>query len=263
MQSEEAVAPDDLALGDEPGLPGVGACRSLAAPPASEEELLARARALAGLTLGELAGQRGLSVPADLRRAKGWVGSLFEAVLGATAKSRAAPDFEQLGVELKTLPVTLEGVPLETTFVCTIPLLDMALAEWRQSRVFRKLRRVLWVPVEGQRSTPVGARRIGTALLWSPSAEEERDLRFDWEELAGLIGAGRVEDVTGHLGRYLQVRPKARDSHARRRGTGEGGAVIQALPRGFYLRTSFTARILRQNFVLARAPGRAEPPGAG
>lgn len=227
------------------------------APPASVEELLARARAFAGQTLGELAASRGVGVPVDLRRAKGWVGGLFEAVLGATARSRAAPDFEELGVELKTLPVTLQGLPLETTFVCTIPLANMASEEWAESRVFRKLRRVLWLPVEGNRATPVSDRRIGTALLWSPSPEEELDLRFDWEELAGMIGAGRVEDITGHLGRYLQVRPKARDSHARRRGSGDGGVMISTLPRGFYLRTTFTARILSRAFALPVA----EPSG--
>jgi DNA mismatch repair protein MutH len=220
-------------------------------PPQSPEQLLERARALSGLTLGDLAARVGTPVPSDLRRAKGWVGTLFESALGATAKSRAAPDFEHLGIELKTLPVSLDGRPLETTFVCTIPLAHMACVEWEQSRVLSKLRRVLWVPVEGTRSAAVGARRIGTALLWSPSREDELDLKFDWEELAGMIGGGRVEDITGHLGRYLQVRPKAADSHARRRGTGQDGASIATLPRGFYLRTSFTARILRQNFALA------------
>lgn len=220
--------------------------------PQTPEELLARAHALAGLTLGELARRLELPVPPDLRRAKGWVGSAFEMALGATASSRAQPDFEHLGIELKTLPVTLKGMPLETTFVCTIPLAAMASVEWEQSRVFRKLRRVLWVPVQGDRDVPVERRRIGRALLWSPSPEEERDLRFDWEELAGMIGAGRVEDITGHLGRYLQVRPKAADSHARRRGTGSDGAMISTLPRGFYLRTTFTARVLSQNFALPR-----------
>lgn len=219
-------------------------------PPATREELLGRARALAGLTFGELARRLSVDVPPDLRRAKGWAGTLLEMALGATARSRAAPDFETLGVELKTLPVDARGRPLETTFVCTIPLTEMAQVEWEQSRVLRKLRCVLWIPVDGTRTTPVAARRIGTPLLWSPSAEDELDLRFDWEELAGMIGGGRVEDVTGHLGRYLQVRPKARDGSARRRASAEGGASIRALPRGFYLRTTFTARILKQHFAL-------------
>jgi DNA mismatch repair protein MutH len=229
-------------------------------PPSSPEELLERARAYAGLTLGAVAARSELPVPEDLRRAKGWVGGLFERCLGATARSRAVPDFEALGIELKTLPVRLDGQPLETTFVCTIPLLDMARLEWEQSGVFQKLRRVLWVPVEGTRSTPVASRRIGTPLLWSPSPEEDADLRFDWEELAGMIGRGRVEDLTGHFGRYLQVRPKARDSHARRRATGADGARITALPRGFYLRTSFTARILKRFFALPVKSPSAESP---
>jgi DNA mismatch repair protein MutH len=220
------------------------------APPRDEDELLTRARGLAGLTLGQLAEHMGATVPEDLRRAKGWTGALFERCLGATARSRALPDFEHLGIELKTLPVRLDGRPLETTFVCTIPLLDMARIEWEESGVFKKLRRVLWVPVEGTRSTAVAARRIATPLLWSPTPEEDADLRFDWEELGGMIGRGRVEDLTGHLGRYLQVRPKAADSHARRRALGADGAAFQALPRGFYLRTSFTARILQRAFVL-------------
>jgi DNA mismatch repair protein MutH len=155
--------------------------------------------------------------------------------------------------------VSADGRPLETTFVCTIPLSRMAHEEWEQSRVFEKLRRVLWIPVEGTRATDVAARRIGTALLWSPSVEEERDLRFDWEELAGMIGGGRVEDITGHLGRYLQVRPKARDSHARRRGVGHDGAGISTLPRGFYLRTSFTSRILSRYFALPTRLSGAPP----
>jgi DNA mismatch repair protein MutH len=228
-------------------------------PPGSAEELFQRASAFAGLSLGELAARAEVPVPEDLRRAKGWVGTLFERCLGATAKSRAVPDFEELGIELKTLPVRLDGQPLETTFVCTIPLLDMGRLEWEQSGVFLKLRRVLWVPVEGTRTTPVARRRIGTPLLWSPSPEEDADLRFDWEELAGMIGRGRVEDLTGHFGRYLQVRPKARDSHARRTATGADGARFSALPRGFYLRTSFTARILKRFFVLSAKPTAGSP----
>ena len=218
--------------------------------PASREELLARARQLAGLRLAEIAASQGAAVPQDLRRAKGWAGTLLESALGATARSRAAPDFEQLGVELKTLPVDIRGRPLETTFVCHIPLAGMARVEWEDSRVLRKLRCVLWIPIDGTRSTPVADRRVGTAVLWSPSPEEELDLRFDWEELAGMIGGGRVEEVTGHIGRYLQVRPKANNGSARRLASGSDGSTFSALPRGFYLRPSFTARILSEHLVL-------------
>jgi DNA mismatch repair protein MutH len=220
------------------------------APPADEAELLARARALSGLNLAEIAARFGLVAPPDLRRAKGFVGALVERALGATAGSRAAPDFEVLGIELKTLPVDSRGRALESTFVCTIPLTEIGEVEWASSRVRRKLNRVLWVPVQGERSITVAERRIGEPLLWSLSPETEAKLRFDWEELAGIIGRGDVETITGHIGRCLQIRPKARDSHARRRGVDVDGARFAALPRGFYLRASFTSEILRQNYAL-------------
>jgi len=221
-----------------------------AAAPESEAALLQRARGLAGLRIGQLAERFSLPAPADLRRAKGFVGALVERALGATAGSRAAPDFEALGIELKTLPVDSRGRALESTFVCTIPLVEIGEVEWLSSRVRRKLNRVLWVPVQGERQIPVPERQIGEPLLWALTAEAEAALRFDWEELAGIIGRGDVESITGHIGRCLQIRPKAADSHARRRGIDADGVGFAALPRGFYLRASFTSEIVRQNYAL-------------
>jgi len=218
----------------------------------SERDLLDAARQLAGVRLGELAARFDVPVPTSLRRAKGFTGQLVERALGATAGSRAVPDFEGLGIELKTLPVDRRGRPCESTFVCTIDLLRIADEEWDDCRVRRKLARVLWVPVEGERVIDPGARRLGSPLIWSPDADEEAALRFDYEELAGLIGRGDVEQVTGHLGRSLQVRPKAAHSRARRLGKDADGAAFPTLPRGFYLRASFTEALLRKHYVLPR-----------
>lgn len=220
-------------------------------PPRSEAELLGRARALAGLELGEVARRLGMDAPGDLRRAKGWPGLVVERALGATAGPRAKPDFELLGVELKTLPVDARGRPCESTFVCSIPLLALPDMEWEQSPVWRKLRRVLWVPVEGDRSVTPGLRRIGEPLLWSPDARDEAELRFDWQELAGIIGRGDVETLSARVGRWLQVRPKAASSRSRRRGVDRDGSMTEVVPRGFYLRATFTRRLLASHYVVA------------
>jgi DNA mismatch repair protein MutH len=222
------------------------------APPRDEAELVARAAELAGLRLAEVAARFELPVPPDLRRAKGFVGGLLERALGATAGSRAVPDFPELHIELKTLPVDRAGAPVESTFVCTIPLMEMAEVEWVASRVRRKLSRVLWVPVEGEREIPVGERRIGQALLYVLTPEDEAALRADWEELAGYIGRGHVEELSGHLGQFLQIRPKAAHSRARRLGFDADGVPFAALPRGFYLRPSFTRALLARHFALPR-----------
>ena len=217
-------------------------------PPSSEGELFARAEALAGRTLGWVALEYGVSVPADLRRDKGWVGHLLEHVLGATASSRAEPDFPGIGVELKSLPVSEKGVPRESTYVCRARL-DLA-PSWEEAWLRRKLSRVLWLPIVGGASTAIGERLVGAPLLWSPSAEEEALLRADWEELTELISRGELWQIDGKRGHILQLRPKGANSRDRVWAMDEEGDWVQENPRGFYLRTRFTGALLKRHFHL-------------
>jgi len=220
------------------------------APPEDESQLLAQAQSLAGYTLSELAALANIPIPADLRRDKGWTGVLLERWLGATAGSKPEQDFAALGVELKTIPVDRYGRPLETTFVCVAPLTGNSGVMWETSHVRHKLKRVLWMPVEGERSLPLGERRVGSPLLWSPSIEEEEQLRRDWEELMDLIVLGQVERITARHGEVLQLRPKAANSKALTEAIGIHGEPILTLPRGFYLKKNFTAALLARHFLL-------------
>ena len=104
------------------------------------------------------------------------------------------------------------------------------------SHVRHKLKRVLWVPVEGDRQIPLAERRVGAPLLWSPNDEEERLLSRDWEELMDMIVLGQVERITARHGEVLQLRPKAANSKALTEAVGAQGEPILTLPRGFYLK---------------------------
>lgn len=219
-------------------------------PPENEQILLAQAQKLAGYTLGELATLARLPIPKDLKRDKGWIGVLLEVWLGASAGSKPEQDFAALGIELKTIPVDRLGRPLETTFVCVAPLTGNTGVSWETSHVRHKLKRVLWVPVEGERQIPLAQRHIGNPLLWTPSEEEEQQLRQDWEELMDLIVLGQVERITARHGEVLQLRPKAANSKALTNAFGADGAPILTLPRGFYLKKNFTAALLARHFLL-------------
>lgn len=212
--------------------------------PASEQELYLAAAALAGRTLGSIAADCGIDVPTNLRRAKGWVGELLEHVLGATAQSKPVPDFEELGIELKTVPLNPKHLPQESTFVSTVPLMHTAGLDWSDSAVRAKLARVLWVPVEASHAIPVAVRRIGRPLLWSPSVEDEAILKADWEEHMERITLGQLDELDARVGTYLQVRPKAFNSEDRTAAIDEFGVPSITVPRGFYLRTRFTRKIL-------------------
>ena len=213
--------------------------------PQTLEQLLSQAQSIAGLTFGELADELHISVPPDLKRDKGWVGMLLERALGATAGSKAEQDFSHLGIELKTLPINAEGYPLETTFVSLAPLVQNSGVKWENSHVRHKLSCVLWMPIEGSRHIPLRERHIGAPILWKPTAEQERQLKQDWEELMDLIVLGKLDQITARIGEVMQLRPKGANSRAVTKGIGKNGEIIETLPLGFYLRKEFTAQILK------------------
>lgn len=213
-------------------------------PPASIEELLERARALRGKTLGAVLAELGLAASHDPLRTKGSAGETIERALGATGGSTRVHDFPELGVELKTIPINVDGTPLESTYVCTLSLVDAESQEWETSWVRAKLSRVLWVPTVGAHGVAWQERTVGEPLLWRPTAAQDEVLRGDFDDVVGLIGIGRIEDLTAHRGRWLQVRPKAKDGSVRTMAYGVDNEAIATVPRGFYLRARFTGALL-------------------
>lgn len=212
----------------------------------TRDDLARRAAALEGQDLAAIAARLGRAVPAGGVHQKGRVGELIELALGASGGTGTrAVDFPALGVELKTIPVHApprERVPRESTFVCAVDLNEEV--DWDEAWVRRKLAAVLFVPIAGDAKTPAEARRVGRPLLWSPTPAQEQVLRGDYDDIMGLVGVGRVEDVSAHLGRYLQLRPKGRDGAPRATVRGADGERIATVPRGFYLRASFTGALL-------------------
>jgi len=212
--------------------------------PQSQEELLLRCEQLSGKTLGQIAAELNLSVPKDLKRHKGWVGMLMESYLGADAGSQAEPDFMRLKIEMKTLPLNARGEPKESTYVCTVPLSQNGPLIWEDSWLKRKLSHVLWVPIEADPELAIADRYVGSAWLWRPDEEQEAILKRDWEELMDRIVLGEQAEMSAKEGEYLQIRPKAANSHVLVKGVSANGEEELMNPKGFYLRTLFTKKLL-------------------
>ncbi len=213
-------------------------------PPKTEEELINRCMNIQGLSFTQLSISLDLPIPLNPVQRKGWVGMALELALGADANNKAAPDFQSLAVELKTLPLAKSGKPAESTFVTSIPLLTIHQQSWKTSQCYSKLQRVLWIPIEGDREIPFEQRRIGMGFLWSPNEHEEQILCSDWDYLTHQISSGNLECVDATVGVYLQVRPKAANGKSLCYGYDTEGSKVQTLPRGFYLRSKFTSQIL-------------------
>jgi DNA mismatch repair protein MutH len=191
----------------------------------------------------------GLPVPAGRLRTKGWSGQVIERELGAGDGGALGPDFAELGVELKTVPVQRDLLPVESTAVCHIDPVAIAGESWATSYVRKKLGRVLFIALEVADRSPspsVGDRRVVAVRLWSPSADEESLLRADFELFVrDYFRRGRASEITGYLGRVLQVRPKARRASDLRDAFGRDGKPVRVGRCGFYLRPAFICGILR------------------
>lgn len=209
---------------------------------------MGRARVLTGRTVAEVAARAGFLTPRDLAGHKGFIGQLVERALGAEGGSEARPDFPQLGIELKTLPVRADGTPCESTFVSKAVIDGTEPFAFRETALWAKLARVLFVPVEGARDLAVGTRRFGMPFLWEPSPDDEAALEADWRAIAGRIREGELETVTAREGVILQLRPKALDASERSPGVGDGGWLVPMQPRGWYLRRTFTASLVARAF---------------
>lgn len=218
--------------------------------PDSVAALLKLCEKIAGHSLAELALLADLKMAKDLRKNKGWVGQLIEWHLGATAGSKPEQDFKHLGIELKTIPIDQFGKVLETTFVCSAPILNTSRLTWENSNVRNKLSKVLWVPVQGERNIPLSERVVGSGFLWQASPQQSLLLAADWNELMEKIALGQIESITARDGQVMQLRPKAANGSCLTDAIGENGQLIRVRPRGFYLKKTFTQSIINQQFDL-------------
>lgn len=231
-------------MSDAPAPPEGGEVNG-AAPSSALRALLDHARALVGVELGELADQLGIPAPIGAVRTKGWSGQVVERELGVEGGGAHGPDFRELGVELKTVPVDDRLIPLESTAVCHIDPIGIAGESWATSYARTKLARVLFVALSTERGRPVAERRVCAVRLWSPRPAEDDLLRSDFELFAReYFRRGRAGAITGHLGRVLQVRPKGRNAADLCDSYDEAGRPIRIGKCGFYLRPAFVAGIL-------------------
>ncbi|MGX5175421.1 DNA mismatch repair endonuclease MutH [Aliikangiella sp. IMCC44653] len=217
------------------------------APPKSVTELLERTQAIAGKRIGEVASKLNINVPQTLLRQKGWQGQFIEVCLGANSGSLSQPDFVDLQIELKTLPIDFNGKVQESTYVSVLNLSNQTVQTWQDSAVYHKLKQVLWVPIAKSDEATVMDSVIATPFLWRPSAEQLNILQMDWENALEMVNLGKVDQLNARQGEILQVRPKAANSKALTKAYNRQGESIETLPRGFYLRSQFTQQILNEN----------------
>lgn len=196
---------------------------------------------LAGKSIRLLAAELNISLPANLKTNKGFIGQLVERALGLVPNSSAQADFDHLGLELKTIPINSSGKVQESTYVTTLQLNDCG-TKFKDSLVYQKIKHILWIPVYTNKV--LAKTTIGKPIFWKPNNNQLQALQTDYNEIMEMIYFGEIEQITADIGTYLHIRPKAANAKALSWIIDASGNCVQTLPRGFYLRTALTQKIV-------------------
>ncbi len=219
--------------------------------PSTFEELTENLKRIVGHSIAELAKDMNLPLPISPLHGKGFTGELIEKCLGASAQNLPIPDFPKLGVELKTIPVDDELKPLESMFLCYAPISDIRHLSFENSSLYTKIKRMLFVLVSASRDKDYVDRYVVGYFFYAPTPEEIEIIRNDFNEIYELIKTGNIDKVNARLGSIIQMRPKAANGRALTECVGPTGEIIKTRPRGFYMRRSFSERLIAQHLSKA------------
>ncbi len=150
---------------------------------AGDYEIIARAEAMRGRTLGELADSR-WAADVSSKLNKGGAGAIVERYFGIKPNSDQAPDFATAGVELKVCPLVMDGASAkrikERTSVTMIDYLALDRETWPTASVRGKIARILFVFYGWRPDIPLGEMRVEAVKLWAPPETMLPILERDW-----------------------------------------------------------------------------------
>lgn len=213
-------------------------------PPKTKDELITRLNHITGRSLSELAVLAGTDSPYNNSAGKGFAGQLMELYLGAAAGNLSEPDFINLGIELKTLPVGFDLMPAESTFLCMADLSPERFIPFEHSALYHKLKSVLFVILLAPKGAKMVERRVLGYFFFTPNDEQLKLFEQDYNEFNELILNASAREIDASNGNIIQMRPKGAGSQDYIRVRDESGNFTTTYPRAYYLRPFFTKQLM-------------------
>lgn len=217
--------------------------------PSDADSILAYARRLKGVRLGDVVNLLGRSELPTRRKAaasKSETGAIIEAWFGIDANPSPEPDFEEARIELKTVPLVKRGRQFtvkERTSLSMIDYMALPKEEWKTASVRKKLDRILFVFVEVDIDERMRSKVLD-AVLWSPEDEDFAMFARDWRRIQERVANGKAHLLSESQSVILAPARK-----------GPGGTKYQKLqpaggppapPRAFALKPPFVQQIFEE-----------------
>jgi len=208
-----------------------------------ERAVLARLRQFSGRSLETIAAGLGVELSS---KAKAGPAFLVRRLLGMVNDKARIREFEQFGIEVKTVPISEDG---QTVFESmSFPRFDhMTVIDetWDESELRSHLQRILFVPIVRRgRSETRALHRLGRVFFWSPTEAELDAIGTEWETFVQMIRDGKADRLpSAAQTEYIHVRPKGRDAS----DTEPAPGFVGIMKRCFWLNDSYVRRLIAEN----------------
>ena len=178
-------------------------------------------------------------------RSKSYYSSLSLRMLGVTG--RKVVEFEQAGIKMKTVRLTIEGKPKESMSFPAFRYEELAEQEWEESDFYEQIdRRFLFIVFRFRTADPKSEPRrslvFDSAFFWSVPEEDLDVMRWVWTDTREKI---LHEDFEHFIGsgdnRLVHVRP-----HAKNRDDTYPFNGREYTKRGFWFNDSYIQRIVEE-----------------
>ena len=213
--------------------------------PYDAESILRYAKRLEGRTLREVTGVEEL---ADPRRRRGSFGNAVEEhYFRYDINSDSHPDFDKVGLELKTTPVKRnargELVAKERLVLTMIDYMNVVDEDFEHSHLLEKASDILLITYLYEPDVSPLDYVIEAVVRWGIPDEDLPQIRHDWETVVAKVRSGHAEDISGSDTLYLEACTKAANSSVRRE---QPFSDVPAKPRAWALKSSYMTTVQRR-----------------
>jgi len=197
---------------------------------------------LIGKTLREAAN---VDEIADPKRRKGSLGNAIEYYyFHMDPNSRSAPDFEEVGIELKVTPRKLtkkgERVAKERLVISMINYMDVVNEEFETSSLMHKADDMLLIFYLYDKDKDPLDYDIEIVARWGIPDEDLPIIKKDWETVVNKVRAGLAHELSGSDTLYLEACTKSSNSSVRRE---QPFSDIPAKPRAWAFKASYMTNV--------------------
>jgi DNA mismatch repair endonuclease MutH len=178
---------------------------------------------------------------------KGASGLIIENMLGLANNGSPKADLEELGIEIKVIPIQLHNFKVkEPTQIKMINYIKLIEEQWETAEIQNKIKTIFWIAygVPRDPNTKLNLSQDKYILLdWFidvPDKEKQKIFKNDWELIKSYVVKGDADKLSCSMGTYIEPKTKGKNRLDLTNAPDGKGGILKVRRRAFYFKKNYT-----------------------